>query len=112
MRLLRIQPDAPQQIAEPRVLMQAIEQRLMFQRLHPPTALMLSIIEPCESLVAVAEVGGDDGEVVRREVAGCGELSQRIEYQPGLFKRPSARVDYGQHRGSDGLRVIIVTWAR
>src|SRR5262245_48464969 len=92
--------------------MQTIEQRFVFQPRHPPAAFLVSSIEPQESLIAVAEAGGDDGEVVGWEVAVHGVLSQRVEYQPSLFMRPSARVDYGQHNGSDSLHVIIVRGAR
>src|SRR5262249_15192742 len=86
--------------------MQTIEQRLVFQPRHPPAAFLISFIEPRESLVAVAEVGGDHGEVIRWEVVADGVLSERVVYQPGLFRRASARVDYGQYHGSDGLQVI------
>jgi hypothetical protein len=99
-RLLLIEPDAPEEIGEPRVAAERIEPGP--QEHARIEALRLAAFEPHHCLIPIAERGVDNGYFRGIGVRGARALSQVFEQNRGITSSPRRDIRSSEVRDARG----------
>src|SRR5258706_6165125 len=90
--------DAPQQVREPRVGAQAVESLLHFEVNQPVGAFVISLLQPGERPILLAQAGIDGGDLVGRDIPPLSELLQLGNALLRFSSLPRYRIGMGEFR--------------